>query len=253
MQLLTICRTDFEQTERHICRSFLSIGTQERISIRITRAQTYTGTDELRGKWLHHTTEPKGLNRRQKINISLSGPIWSNNFLSLTKRTTKSWINSKWKFLWKKCYWRKYPKPETPTPQRLTHHGRLIQWRTTRGRTHRNKQIPHLPQNRMPVRPSHRRQKISIYHLLYRKAQSHDFPILLTPQLRHNQKAWENWQADLQFTYKFSRQLALTAHQRLRPWLPSDTTAGWEFLQYQDRVLHIPPKWWSSYRPQIRR
>ena len=51
----------------------------------------------------------------------------------------------------------------------------------TRGITRRIKQFPHLPQKGMPVRPSHRRQKIHLYQLLAWNSQSHDFPIILPP------------------------------------------------------------------------
>ena len=70
-------------------------------------------------------------------------------------------------------------KPETLTPQILTHHGILTQWNNTRGINNRTKQMTHLPQSHMSVRPRHRRWEIHISHFLPWKSQSHYFLIPL--------------------------------------------------------------------------
>ena len=72
-----------------------------------------------------------------------------------------------------------------------------------------------------------------------------------TPQPRPHQKSWENWQADLQYTYNPSISLALPAHLCLGTQLPLNITKGWIKLQCQDRVTHLYPKVWSAYHPLI--
>ena len=136
-------------------------------------------------------------------------------------------------------------------PQRPTHNGRLTKGVNTMVITCRTKQIMHLPQSHRPVRPSNRRQEIYISQILDWRFQSHDLPISLPPPTNYPSKSWEKYLAYLQSTYNLSRSLALPASQLLCPWLPLATTTGWVLLKYQDRVLHLSPKGWSSYIPLI--